>query len=130
MNTDLKGEHCEYIAVLRLMKAGYILSRPVNKCRYDLIADDRKGHLLRVQVKTANVKKNYIEFRTASVSKSGHKQYTSDEIDYFAVVEIETENVYIIDVKECSKETQRLRITNPLNNQKKCILFAKDFLLE
>ena len=129
MNTDLAGEHCEHIATLRLMKMGYIISKPVNKCRYDLIIDD-KEHMYRIQVKKADVKKDYIEFRTTSVSRSGRKQYNADEIDFFAVIDIESENVYMIDVKKCSKEKQRLRTTNPLNNQKKLVLFAKDFLLE
>jgi len=131
MNTDLKGEICEGIAIVKLMKLGYIISKPVNKCKYDLIADDG-NRLLRIQVKKGTVKENFIKFNTSSVNTKTNKsiQYTNEEIDYFLIINLETETVYVIHVNECSKGEQRFRFTKPKNNQQKKILFADNYLLE
>jgi len=130
MKTDLAGELAESIAVLHLIVSGYIVSRPVNKCRYDLLTD-KDGEILKIQVKKGKVTDDYIRFSTASVSgaKRKRKQYTSDEIDYFLVVDVENEISYMVDVGLGAKGSQRLRLTPTKNGQSKGILFAKDFLL-
>jgi hypothetical protein len=131
MNTDLKGELCENIAIVHLMKMGFVVSKTINKCRYDLLVDV-DGRILKMQVKKATIKENYIEFRTASVSTKNkiRKQYTNKEIDYFIIVDSDNDIVYIMHVDDCSQGNQRLRTIKAKNNQEKNILFAEDFLLK
>jgi hypothetical protein len=131
MNTDLKGELCEGIAAIHLMKMNFIVSKPLNKCRYDLLADIN-NHIYRIQVKKGSVKEDYIKFNTASVNNKNNKtvQYTDKEIDYFIVVVLETEEVYMIHVNDYSNSQQRFRLTKTKNNQEKHILYANDYLLK
>jgi len=130
MKTDLAGELAESIAILHLIVSGYVVSRPVNKCRYDLLVD-KDGVISKIQVKKGMVSDDYITFRTASITAGGkkRKQYTSEEIDYFLVVDVDNEITYMIGVGLVSKGSQRLRLTPTKNSQSKGILLAKDFLL-
>jgi hypothetical protein len=130
MNTDLIGVIAENIAITKLLRMGFNVSKPINKCRYDLLIE-KDGIISRIQVKNGEIKNDYIDFRTASISSRNkkRKQYTSEEIDFFLVVNPTNENLYLIDVNDCSNGRQRLRISETKNNQKKGILFAKDYLL-
>ena len=67
---------------------GYNVSVPIGEdCRYDIILDIKK-ELLKIQIKTCQVKKNGISINTTSVTTSGKEnnihKYTKEEIDYFA----------------------------------------------
>ena len=50
MTTNDKSAIAEQKAILRALEKGFIVSRPVSPCRYDLVIDDGE-RLLKVQVK-------------------------------------------------------------------------------
>ena len=117
-----------------LYKLGYQCSIPYGEnSRYDLIADINHK-LIRIQVKTASIKKgneDTIEFscRSTCVNTQGNKtkRYTADEIDYFATYW--DNQCYLIPVSECSV-TKTLRFKYPASGQKEKISLAKDYIAE
>jgi hypothetical protein len=95
---------------------------------------DVNGKLIKVQVKTASIKKdtdNAISFscRSSYVNCVGTKnvKYTKQEIDYFAT--FWDGQCYLVPVEECSTD-KTLRFQPPKNGQIKGITFASDYTLQ
>lgn len=115
------------------MNQNYSVSIPYGDSdKYDFIADIH-GKLIRVQVKTASLKKNTenaIVFACRSAHKNGqgisNVRYSADEIDYFATYW--NDQCYLIPVEECSIE-KTLRFEYPKNGQREKITLAQDYEL-
>lgn len=135
MDTNQKGDITELEVLTYMTKLNYQISIPFgDKDRYDQIWDIN-GHLLRIQVKTSRFSQqngDCIIFKcmSAKVKLNGnveYKQYTKDEIDYFATYW--NDRCYLVPVEECGTE-KRLRFDHPKNNQTKGINFAIDYEVE
>jgi len=131
MDNLLKGSITELQCCTAFMEAGYEVSIPFgNHARYDLVVD-LGTKFIKVQVKTARVKNDYISFDCRNSHCKGHnhvhKQYSADEVDYFATYY--NGHCYVVPFDECSTE-KRLRFHNPKNDQLKNINFLEDYLLE
>lgn len=130
-----KGNLTELQCITAFYQLGYQVSIPYGEnSRYDFIADVN-GKLIRVQVKTASIKRDTqgaISFATASTRINStqnitHK-YTKNEIDYFATYW--DNQCYLIPIEETASREKTLRFIPPANGQIKGITFAKDYELE
>lgn len=129
-----RGNLTELQCLTAFYEAGCHVSLPYGEnSRYDMIVDVN-GQLIKVQVKTASIKKdtdNAIIFscRSSYVNCTGTKnvKYTKQEIDYFAT--FWDGQCYLVPVEECSTE-KTLRFKPPKNGQTKGIVFASDYLLQ
>ena len=127
LNSKQKGNLTELQCLTSFYEQGCHVSLPYGEnSRYDMIVDVN-GKLLKVQVRTASLRKedeNAIEFscRSTRVNSQGtiSNKYTPDEIDYFATF---WKGVcYLIPVTECSvSKTLRfdieVKVRNLLFNQ-------------
>ena len=132
LTTNVKGQLAAAKAELRAIELGFIPSRPVFDTRYDLILDDGKS-LIKIQIKYADAKMS--NSSGAVMVKLGYqdrkkKLYTYSENEVDALV------VYIPRIdKLCyfpcnvfvGKEKIHVRFKDPVNHQRKGILFAKEF---
>lgn len=132
MNSLQKGTITELQCQLDFIKLGYIVSQPIAPCRYDFLVDIGDA-ILRIQCKTCHPTNNgdaiRFECRSTREVKSGefaHRNYTSNEIDYFYT----TWNGigYLVPVTECSS-SKCLRLVPPKNNQLN-VNFACDYELK
>ena len=121
MDSNTLGKITELEVLLYVIKKGYSVSIPYgDKDRYDQIWDIN-NRLYKIQIKTSrwhDETHSALEFNTRSsyVKSSGNiaKQYTSDEIDYFAT--IFQGQVYVVPVEECGKTTKILRFQTLLKS--------------
>ena len=134
LSSKQKGNLTELQCLTAFYEQGCHVSLPYGEnSRYDMIVDVN-GKLLKVQVKTASLRKedeNAIEFscRSTRVNSQGtiSNKYTPDEIDYFATF---WKGVcYLIPVTECSV-SKTLRFAPPKSGQIKGISFAKNYELQ
>ena len=106
--------------------------------RADLVAEFN-NKLNKIQVKTSNsIKNNTINFdlfsRVHSITIKGntHKNlyYDDTEIDYYALYNMITDEIYFIKSSEINTKSIRLRLLSPKNNQYKNVKYAKDYLID
>lgn len=127
-----KGNLTELQCLTAFYELGHKVSIPYGEnCRYDFILDVNNT-LLRIQVKTSkSVSDECFSFATRStrVNSQGSisKNYTKEEIDYFAT--FYKGKCYLVPVDECGAE-KKLRFCYPANGQKKGISLAQDYELE
>jgi hypothetical protein len=136
MNSNFKGALAEQKVVLRALEKGYIVSKPVAPCRYDLILDD--GRLWRLQVKYADGKAGRestgsvaVSFRTwdhTCNSKRGKSNtYSADEIDVIVAYLPKVDKlVWIPAWKFLNQQMIAIRYMPPKSNIKSCNL-VEDF---
>ncbi len=126
------GNISEAKILARALELGYEVALPFGEnCRYDMILDDRK-ELTRIQVKTGRLADGVVTFVTCSNNSQGaargvRKEYTSEEIDAFAVFCPELEQCFLVPVTIGLTRMASLRVTEARNNQKQGIRLAKDF---
>ncbi|NEU57958.1 group I intron-associated PD-(D/E)XK endonuclease [Halorussus sp. MSC15.2] len=117
MNTSRKGDETEVTILARLMRVGASVSVPFgDNDRYDLVADDG-DRLHRVQCKTGNWTNGTVRFNlyTSVVNSEGRvdSDYTSEEIDAYAVYSADTDSVYWVPIEETGDGEMRLRVEDP-----------------
>ena len=130
----MKGNITELEVLTYITKLGYQVSIPFgDRERYDQIWDIN-GKLLKVQVKTSHSiddECNGIKFSCRSgtrlTGKTIHRNYTKDEIDFFAT--FYDGECYVVPVEECSSD-KTLRFKPPKNGQIKGISFAEVYKAE
>ena len=120
MNTSRKGDETESIVLSRLMGIGLSVSVPFGDSdRYDLVADDG-GSLHRVQCKTGSWINGTVRFNlyTSTVGVDGRvdSEYTTDEIDAYAVYSRKTDHVYWVPIRDTGSGEMRLRVDQPHPN--------------
>lgn len=132
LNPKQTGNLTELQCITAFYELGYHVSIPYGEdSRYDFIADIN-GKLIKVQVKSCRTGDNgkSIKFSCRSTrvnaTRSIHKRYSKDEIDYFAT--FYNGICYLVPVEECC-EQKILRFQDALNCQKKGINYAKDYEL-
>lgn len=138
MHTKDKGDIAEIATIFRALKRGWSVSKPVGENqRYDLIIDDG-NQLLRVQCKSAKLKKNIIRASLTRMIRKKDKyqreRYTAKEIDVFSVYCPDTDQCYFIPVGDVSCDgvlqtniNLRLEASDRSNQHKP--RFADDYVL-
>ena len=104
--TQTKGWQGEVIAFNKLARLGYDV-RVEKPCNYDLTIHGNKG-IVRIQVKTLNDVCSHKKFgdyhhKKADVKKSGKNKrepYLLTDFDFLAAVDVETEEVFLIPIRE------------------------------
>jgi len=128
--TKTKGDLGQAMVMADALKRGYKIALPLGEdWRYDLIIE-KERQLLRVQCKYVESTKGVIKVRCETHDGRSYYKYKSDDLDYIAVYDKVTEKCYYISnfFLENGRASLNLRINEAKNNQKKKILYAKDFL--
>lgn len=137
MNTKNIGNLAEALVRVDLIKRGYYVSTVEgDNAPYDLVVD-RSGALERVQVKSRQPKDGAISvelFTTHydssinSNNRSKHVYYTPETIDWIAVVDSDTFNIFYIRMKDVEgKKIFKLRVSPSKNNQIKNVRLAEHY---
>ena len=129
--SKIKGLETELLCQAYLTSLGYNISIPIGEdCRYDIILDIKR-ELLKIQVKTCQLKKNGISIKTVSVTTSGKEnithKYTKEEIDYFATYY--NNQCFLIPIEECFGSSRTLSFSKKKTNSY-IPLYINDFLAE
>ena len=137
MNVKAKGIITDCKIQLWFLEHGFNVSTPIgDNCRYDFIADLGKGKLLRIQSKTGsrNRNKGCLTFQTCSNRSNRNiierKNYSKDDIDYFATIDAENNQIYLVSIDEATGIQFSLRLIPAKNNMVKPIHSADDYKIE
>src|SRR5918912_773972 len=130
MQTREKGNLTEAKILAALVAAGYLVSVPFGEGhKYDFIIDDSVG-LYRVQCKTGRIKKGALLFNSYSQSGNGAtKQGYHGLADLFAVLNPESDEVYLVPVEGFGTAGVTLRLVPTLSGQVQRVNWAVDYLL-
>jgi len=101
---------------------------------YDLVARI-DGEFYRLQVKTAYDGKNdgAVEFRTRSVrtKSEGYERAGYDgKIDYFAVLNVRTEDVYLVPIEDAGAAATTIRYEPAANNNRTNINWHEEYRID
>ena len=131
-DTKAVGDRSEAIVLAELVKKGYLVSIPFGENqRYDLLADDG-ARILRVQVKTGRLRRDVIEYSCSSshTHRGGpHARPYFGQADIIAVYCPQNGKVYLVPEEEFVASRAHLRLTPPVNDQRRGIRWASRFEL-
>jgi len=132
-DTKRIGDVSEAKVLVKLVEAGYYVSKPFGENqRYDLIIDDG-ATLARVQVKTGRLRGGVIVFSCCSTHGHRRSRLKSrpyfGQIEYLAVYCPDVEKVYLLPEQELTSSTAHLRLSPTRNNMEKMIRWAAQFEL-
>ena len=121
MDTISKGYLGQLIVEKAFIKNGYNLYRPIlENGKVDLIVE-KNNKYWKLQIKTTQSRdgKKNIHVRKVSHNMGQYKikRYTSDDIDWFIGVDLETEDVYILPVAFSSQYSSYINVSK-CNNYK------------
>jgi len=136
VNSSKKGAQTALRGISKFIEKGIIVSIPfVDSGGYDFIADVNTN-LIRIQSKTAHLRKGCLIFKTYSETycsdKKGRlaKNYRG-KIDYFYVHCGEFNEDYLVPVEDVPTSEGRLRLDEPSRSIKyPSIRWAKDYLFK
>jgi hypothetical protein len=129
------GAISEAMISARLLQLGYAVYTPYGgKQRYDLLIEDAKKQLWRVQCKTAQIQNGgtIVVFHTASHNmalKDKRMKHYRGQCDFFAVYCEELNKMYLLPVDQVGTARAKLRLVAAKNNQEKNVRWAKDYEL-
>lgn len=131
MRTGEKGNLTEARILAAFVAAGYLVSVPFGSGhKYDFVVDD-SNCLFRVQCKTGRVKNGVLLFNAYSQSGNGASKMNYRGLaDLFAVLNPDSDKVYLVPVKEVGVTDVSLRLTPTLNNQTQRVRVAESYLLK
>lgn len=101
----------------------------------DLVAEFN-GKLNKIQCKTSVKlgRNNSIVVNAVSTYSNSHStittRYSQDDADYFSIYNVETDTLVLFPNNGKYRGKISIRVTPPLNNQRKDINFAEDFIFE
>jgi PD-(D/E)XK endonuclease len=126
------GQRTEAAILAELVRRGYRVLIPfgVNQ-RYDLVLD-HDGKFIRVQCKTARLRRGAIHFSTRSVRSNTRRTVTqgyAGGADLFLAYCPETDRIYAVHVEEAPDTDIWLRVDPTRNGQARGIRWAKDYEL-
>lgn len=131
-NTKGIGIVSELVAMQHFAAAGFGILLPLGDfAPYDLILDDRRGRLYRIQVKTGRLRRGVVLFNCCS--NHGHRNAPPTQyigmIEAFAIYCPDNGEFYVvpIDAEAVTATSGSLRIAAPINNVRKTIKWAKDY---
>lgn len=96
--------------------------------RIDLVYEDERGELKRVQCKTARLVGDVIAFPCCSHTGGIERDYRGDA-DEFGVYCVENESVYLVPVGDVPTRVARLRVGPTRNNQASGVRWADVYRL-
>lgn len=134
-DTNRIGEISETAIILRFLQLGYIVLTPYGgNQRYDLVIEDHKEKLWRIQSKSAWIDKDgtVLKFDTANHNVTGKNRqlrHYRGQCDYFALYSAELNKVYLIPVDEVGTTKAHLRLTPPKNKNQYGYRMASDYEL-
>lgn len=108
-----------------------------SSCKYDLVMENKKGGLKKVQIKTGSLVSDgsIVTFICCGMKinhNSGEAKrftYTPNDIDYFAIYVHDIKSVYLMPIEDVvSSQLVRLRVKDAKNNQKKRMKYARDYI--
>lgn len=131
MQTGERGNLSEAKILAAFAAAGYLVSVPFGSGhKYDSVVDD-STRLLRVQCKTGRVKNGALLFNAFSQSGNGAvKMNYRGLADVFAVLNPDSDAVYLIPVNEVGVTDVTLRLSPTLNGQAQRVRWAESYLLK
>jgi len=127
--TNRKGDIAEAAFLFEAISRGYnVCSSYKQDSAYDCVLD-RKGSLERVQIKYREItEKGNLVITITQDTKTNRRDYSSENIDYFAVYVPELKQIAYIPIKLCEGKTRiTLRVAETKNKQVKGINYLKDF---
>ena len=132
MESHRRGDLTEQIVITELKRQEISVSTPVgDNERYDVVIEQPRGGLLRVQVKTGRLKDGTIRFSGLSqhTNASGHTyERYGEDIDCFAVYCYDTDQTYLIPAAEVGT-SMYLRIDAP-DKETRQVNWAEKYRLE
>lgn len=123
------GAFAEARVMLAFMREGFAVLRPFSDTeRYDLVIE-RGGQCLKIQVKTGRLSNGTIRYHLQSQTNYKLKKPTSyrtyeKEVDFIVIYCFDLDQLYIL---PADTRVWWLRVTPPKNNQKKNLVWAKDY---
>ncbi len=130
-NTKAIGDRSEAAVLSALVRTGYAVSIPFGENhRYDLLIDDG-SRILRVQVKTGRLHGEVISYSCQSTHwhRGGSARPYFGQVDIIAVFCPQNGKVYLLPEKEFVATRAHLRLSEPANNQRRRIRWAREFEL-
>ena len=136
MNNKSIGTIGEQAVILEFTRIGVQVYTPIgDNCPVDLIADfNRKLNKIQVKTSINSDKKSYVCRLTKNfchVNNSGRKQYTSDEVDYFAIYNLERKIPVLIPFSELqNQKSVTIRFEEKMGRNDSQIFEEKNYLFE
>ena len=129
------GSISEAMISARFLQLGYVVYTPYGgKQRYDLLIEDAKKQLWRIQCKTAHMQSNgsVVVFHTASHNvalKNKRMRHYRGQCDFFAVYCEELNKIYLLPVNQIGTARAKLRLAPAKTRQEKNVRWARDYEL-
>jgi hypothetical protein len=130
-----RGQATEAIVTAELIARDVsVLTPAYDNDPYDLVTRI-DGEFYRLQVKTAYDGKNdgAVEFRTRSVrtkSKGYEREGYDGKIDYFAVLNVRTEDVYLVPIEDAGAAATTIRYEPAANNNRTNINWHEEYRID
>lgn len=125
----LKGEIAELAVATRLVEEGWKVLFPYGEnCRYDIVIE-RGGKFFRLQVKYVTPKNSVLSVNCRSSNNWSVLHYTAEDLDYLAVYDALSRDIYFIPVSEINRSLFKLRLEKTKNNQKQKVNLANKYKL-
>ncbi len=129
MHKKTKGSIAEMEVASLLMKKGWNVLFPFGENnRYDLVAE-KSGKFNRVQVKYVTPKNGALNVGCKSSNNWTVDRYTADQIDFIAVYNSISRDVFFLPASQFNSSAIKLRFEKTRNNQRIGIKHAEDYLL-
>ena len=127
-DSNKKGDIGEAFFVLASVKRGYYVGKMPQDCPYDYVLDRGDGPK-RVQVKFRSLAKNGgVTISSTSASLSSSIEYTTSNVDYFAVYIPDVEELFLIPAEEVLKgSTSSFRYHLTKNNQANGVRYITEY---
>ena len=132
MHSKRKGNIGQFSVGLVLTKLGYsVFTEEGDISKIDIIAE-KDGKLIRIQAKAITPKKGSLQVHLKKSGPNYSFHYDPSSFDYFAVVDLSDNKVYLIPNSVLLSHTSsfNLRKDKPNNKQINGINVAEDFLAE
>lgn len=113
-------------------KSGYKVTLPFNENhRYNMLLE-KEGESLRLLCRDGQYRNGAITFKACSVQwfTRMKRNYSREEIDYFAVYSKHTNEVYFVPPEDVAPTGGMLRVLPAANNQTKGVRLAKDYEMQ
>ena len=137
MNKKQQGNWAEMAVIKEFLKNDFKVSIPFgDNASYDLIIEDKKGQLYKVQVKSTSYekRKDVYAFKTTknriNTNQSFKIHYTQNEVDFFALYNIVLDEIYLLKYDEIDSDDTYIRtkkLKNSINNSSK---INEDYILD
>jgi len=130
MDTIRRGNAAEAAVLNAFVRADLDVFLPFGDgTAYDMVVATGR-ELVRVQVKCGRIRKECIEFNSASTDHGRGRQDYRGRADVFGVYAHQLDRVYVVPVADCARLRGYLRCTPTRNNQQRGVRYAGDYAIE